>query len=311
VASKQFPVRKGLLAVASGEALFITWTRIDNVVAGTLYTSFATSSPPRDESLLFTGVIHGSLVTLTPRSGNNWNGTLNRSGVTLTTVESDGRLETFDFHPASDADYRAAAAGARAASSRAPAARTVRAQPLDRAQASLDAEVATVDRGLQKLRSSLEAARSDALSMSNLLAVERRDAATTSRDLHAPAADVETACTRAGRLYQDARSVQGDAMTVTGATKAFELAVKTVHDDSAQLRSDLRGLQVNRTGPRGDHRPDVAVAAAVALVLSDLQATLNALHRTIARELTQAEEVRAKATAGATRARRTCAGLSR
>lgn len=290
------PSEQGLLARGGDEAAFIAWTRIDAFVVGTLYTS-----SPQPRAVRFTGSVRGAIVTLTPRSGDNWNGTFDQPGVTLSTVESNGLLRTFVFRPARGSDYGAAVRRVRTKTSRERvlAAEARHGTPTQR---RLLADKAAVDRGVQDLENVLAAARSDSLSIPNLLAVERREAEKTSRARQNRA----PACTRASDLGEAAETVRADAEAISVADTTFALASKSVTAASASLRSALERARADeRTWPGVEPIVD---SAAVRSLLANVTATMQALRRSTGSDIARAAALRARASAEAAQALRACHG---
>jgi len=263
--------------LGADEAAFIAWTRIDAFVVGTLYTS-----NPQARAVRFTGSIRGAIVTLTPRSGDNWNGTFDHPGVTLSTVESNGLLRTFVFRPARGSDYGAAIRSVRTNASRT---RLLAAEASHgtEVQRRLLADGAAVDRDVQELENALAAARSDGLSIPNLLGVERREAAKTG----APAC--------ASRLGHAAETVRGDAEAISVADATFVLASKSVGAASTSLRSALEQARADeRTWPGVEPIEDSAAADSL---LAGATATMQALRRSTGSDVARAAELRTSAEA--------------
>jgi hypothetical protein len=287
--------QQGLLAVGPDQAAFITWTRIEGYVAGTIYTS-----SPYERSQLFTGAIRGSVVTLTPRAGNNWNGTRNGDGITMSTVESSGLLRTFSFRPARGSEYDAAVHAVRATTMRARllAAHTRHGTPEQR---RLAADEVAAERDVQDLRNALETARLDGLSVPNLLALERRDAVKAAYDARVASRGANAVCARAGRITQDARRLEDDARGIAGASKTFQFVAGVVGHDSARLRAALGRLRAVQHALLGRYH-----AAAAEPALADARLTMPTLRRTVIRGLARARRLSAAATAEGARAPRAC-----
>ncbi len=213
--------------MGSDEAVFVAWTRIGRFLVGTVYTS----SPPNGER--FTGEIDGALVTLEPRLGNSWHGTLVGGSLTMSTVEGNGAVRTFAFRRAQGAEYDVAERSVRAGSHLRP----------DAARVSAD---------LEELRNDLEAARLTGLSTPNLLAAEQRDAR---------ARVVGRTCAFVALLDGDTRAIRaaGHAFgqtAVTAQTEARHLRIALARHGAAPrltsaARSTLAEVQATLTNLRG------------------------------------------------------------
>jgi hypothetical protein len=285
---------RGFLAVRADEAVFINWTQISRYAVGRLY-----QGSPSERSVRFTGAIRGALITLTPRRGNDWNGTLDRPGMTMSSVDSSGVLQTFVFHPATGASYLVAlnAVRARIASKRTLAAQ-VRHEPAAVRRAFADET--RVDQDTQDLSNALETARMDALSIPNLLANERQDFAAIVRDRRAI-----NACARASKLGQDAAKVNADAKVFPVADATFESAGHNVVLESTLLRKALErahGDQHLVTGPPQQNDPPSAADPTPASAAS----TMRHLRATVDRDLNQATGLRVHSSADAARAATNC-----
>ncbi len=176
----------GFLAHASNGVLFIQWTRTGNSVTGTLsesYTDQANAAQVTNASHSFTGVISGSSITLTLDSGDNWNGTLTNSGVSLSYAGSDGTLHTFAFNNATVDDYNTAVAGT-ATKSRSAAHAQAQQHATQQAQQTLNGEATAIVSDISSLRTDLSQLNTDLSQVPTDLAQMRSDLTTQKSDLN-------------------------------------------------------------------------------------------------------------------------------
>jgi len=256
-ASSASSSQHGFLAIATNGALFIQWTRTANAVQGTLsevYTSLSDPTQAQSASHSFTGVISGSSVTLTLDSGDNWNGTLNGSHVTLSYTSSDGSLQTFDFGPASVADYNAAVGNVQASSGQAQT-KKAQAAATQQADQQVDGDANAVASDLSNIRSGLASLTSHLASVPADITQMRQDLATESSDLRKVLTD------SAANVCNDNYQVSGtDAYQVTGTddyqitgTDEYDISTdfSTVRDALSQAPSDMSKLVRDSALARG------------------------------------------------------------
>lgn len=246
----------GFLAYASNGALFIQWTRTGDTVTGTLSESYTEPSNPAQvtsESHSFTGVISGSSITLTLDSGNNWNGTLSSSALTLSYTASDGTLRTFTFNQATVSDYNNAVAAV-TAQGHAAANAQAQAQATQQAQQDLDQDATALATDMTTLESAVEQLRADVRQVPADLAQMRADLAAQKKDLNhllvAPAsgcqngADYQVASTDNYQVTStdDYQITSTDAYSISNDQEAITQAIATLRSDSQKERAAQASL---------------------------------------------------------------------
>lgn len=248
--------QRGFLALASNGALFIQWTRTGDTVTGTLseaFTSLSDPTQPQSESHPFTGVISGSDVTLTIDSSENWNGTLNGSNVTLSYTSSDGSLRTFDFHPASVADYNAAVASVRGRAAGAKQ-RQAQREALAELKQRIENEGANVASDLQQLAEDVASVQDDVKSIGEAVATASEDTQGTLKEMRSVLAEaVKYPDRNYGSVCADASSVGADANGVEADENSVEASGQSLDYDLDRVASDITTLVNDSQSFQSDH----------------------------------------------------------
>lgn len=241
----------GFLAYASNGVLFIQWTRTSDTVTGTLSESYTEQSNPAqvtNASHSFTGVISGSSITLTLDSGDNWNGTLTSSALTLSSTASDGTVSTFTFNTATVADYNNAVAAV-AARGNATAGAQAQAQATQQAQQDLNQDTTTLATDISTLQSAVTQLNTDLSQVPTDLAQMRADLAAQKEDLRhllaAPAsgcqdgADYQVASTDNYQVTStdDYQITSTDDYSITNDQQAVGQAIAALMADSQKERA--------------------------------------------------------------------------
>jgi hypothetical protein len=252
--SSSATAQRGFLALAANGAIFIQWTRTGNTVTGTLseaYTNLSDPTQPAGESHSFTGIISGSSVTLTIDSGENWNGTLRGSRVTLSYTSSDGSLQTFDFHSASVADYNAAVA---AVKGRAVGEKEREAQreAITTLKQRIEDEGSSVASDLGRLAEDVASVQSDMKAIAGSVTTAASDTRGTYKEMLSvlaeaqkhPDGDYGTVCADASSVGADASSVEADESSVEADGQSLDYDLDAVASDVKTLINDSQAFQV-------------------------------------------------------------------
>jgi hypothetical protein len=315
--------QRGFLATASNGALFIQWTRTANTVRGTLseaYTSLADPTHAQSESHSFTGVISGSSVTLTLDSGTNWNGTLNGSNVTLSYANSDGSLQTFDFHPGSVAEYNAAVANVQGSAgqaqthkAQAQAAVAARARSVAQDQQNrqiLDGDVSQVQTDLGDLTSAVSTAKSDVGTIASDVGTMRSDVQTTYSDLQTLLSDSkDSVCGDAGTVEADASGTVGADLSGTlGADRDGTLAADLQQVTSAlgSLRSDFEKYRSDQAVVTNYTPSRAPTQAQINSAITSEQTSVTNIHTSVAGYFATANKLLIQANGYASQAQAAC-----
>jgi cob(I)alamin adenosyltransferase len=299
---------RGFLAIASNGALFIQWTRTGNTVRGTLSEAYRNLSDPtqaQSESHPVTGIISGSSITLTIDSGDNWNGTLEGSRLTLSYANNDGSLKTFDFRPASVDDYNAAVANVQASAGEAQSQR-------QQAQAAQQARAAA-QRARQQARDSANAVLGDMSALSDKVSSLKSDLAQVASDLGQMRQDLATEAADLKKVLADSPAnvcndnyqVSGtDAYQVTGTddyqitgTDEYQFSndLSDARDGIAQLSSDTAKLKQDAIAASGYIAPGTPSASAVAALIQQARAAIGRAEQQWNGYLATAKQLDAKA----------------
>lgn len=276
--------------MATNGALFIQWTRTGNAVTGTLseaYTNLSDPTQAQSESHPFTGVISGSSVTLTLDSGDNWNGTLNGSGITLSYTNSDGSLQTFDFRPASVADYNAAVAavqGTAAGAQKRQAQREAVAQLKQR----IEDEGSTVANDMQQLMQDVASARNDLSGMADDVATTATDTNGTYKAMQSvlaeaakyPGGNYGGVCADADGVTADADGVSADNDGVSADMQSLDYDLNSIAGDISKLSEDSRAFQADHQALPSYQPANPVDQGAVSQAITSAQTAMASVRRT-------------------------------
>lgn len=233
-------------------AALIQWTRDGSDVKGSLSIAFRQASDPLNlqrSTIAFSGVVHGSSVTLTLDQGlgftTNWNGTLDGKSLKLTYTRDDGSAAELDLVKGMVSDYndgiaavRAKVTAARQRKAAADAAAAAAAQT-QQTQQQLVGDAQAIADDLGRVRDSASTVANE--SFASDLQSMRGDLQTTKSDLQTVLSDSsDVICSDAGAVDSDEGALESDQ-------GAIESDVGAVESDIAALNSDLQTLASDRT----------------------------------------------------------------
>jgi hypothetical protein len=112
----------GWLSISPDGVAFLTWTRTDTTLSGSLtwvHTTPAVAHVPVAVTAAVTGTVNGQSVTLSLApvltAGGTWSGSLDSERLTLSYTADDGSIATITFVPKTIDDYNSALGAFRAA----------------------------------------------------------------------------------------------------------------------------------------------------------------------------------------------------
>jgi hypothetical protein len=271
----------GYLAYASNGVLFIQWTRAGNAVTGTLAESYTELSNPAQvshESHTFTGVINGSSITITLDSGDNWNGTVTGSTITLNApLASNGQISSFTFRRATVADYNAAVQGVNGQGRAAQQAQTQQ-QAAQKARDQVASDANAVSSDISSLQNDVRQLSTDLGQLPTDLQQMRTDLATQKQDLNHLLAHRSTCSSGGDYQVSSTDNYQVTSTDDYQITSTDEYSItndeQSLTGDTTQLRRDAQGAATDQVAANGYVPAGMPSAEAIRSAISAASAAL-------------------------------------
>ena len=268
--------QRGYLAEASNGVLFIQWTRTGNTVTGTLAESYTDVSNPAQvahSEYTFTGIINGTSITLALDNGDNWTGTLTHSSVTLNTPpDSDGRINSFEFNPATVAEYNTAVDSINSQGRAAAQAQEQR-QANQRARDQITADAESLHSDISGLGAAVSELATDVTQLTTDLRQMRTDLAAQKQDLDQLLAN-RSGCSSGGD-YQ-VSSTDNYQVTSTDDYQITSIDEYSISDDEQKVSDSLSQLRSDAQAAATDQASAPGYIPAAMPSRSTIQSAINA-----------------------------------
>ncbi|HEY2326659.1 MAG TPA: hypothetical protein VGH52_04150 [Gaiellaceae bacterium] len=258
---------------ARGAAL-IQWTRDGSHVTGSVSLVNAPQGALQlqKSTLPFSGVVHGSAVTLSLNEGldstTNWTGTLHGKNLQLSYTADDGSVGELSLVKGTVAEYNAGVAASRALVTQAQQQQAQKEAATAAAQQTADTDQ-QIESDAQSVASDIESVTSAAAtvsgeSLASELSALRGDLKVTYTELQQVMSDSsDNVCTDSASVDADESSMEADDSSLEASINGFEADISSLQQDVSTVHTDYQAYLSDAQGDPAYAAPDAPSAGQV------------------------------------------------